>query len=849
MTTPTPMEATPSTNPPATSVPSATPAEPIESFALLGQLRNDEKGTSIPVPINYDIIRLFSEGLYQSPHKAIEELVSNSFDAGAHQVFVLLPRQGDDAPAKQDSLWVIDDGSGMDANGFKELWRVAESGKAAQTNGADQRRPIGQFGIGKLASYVLAWRLTHVSKVDNVFRYTSMDFRKVTGRFSNETPVSVALYEVDEAEAKSLLSEIEKRDPKAWDVMFGPEAKPAWTAAALSDFRDLMTKLRSGMLGWVLRTGLPLISDFEIFLNGTRLESPKIDYPVIVEVIVGGSGSSPDDIADGLGFESKGGGVAIPGLGIVTGVARLYEKPLEGKSEARGRSRGFFIKVRGRVINLDDELFGADAYNHSAWSRFAMEVHADGLRDHLLSSREGVRETPPVDALRSYLHGVFNKCRNAWEREQVHELIGLDIKTLLATAPASLASDPLLESVRSQLTEDRAESYYIQVPTDLKQEAIPQWLTDYEAAAKQQPFASLDIEPGNPYQPPAAYDAASRTLRINEAHPFVSKLVANSKNKTPATLFGSSEILTDALLREVGVDAATAIRLFELRDRALRILAGEGPADLREALRILDIADTDEDALEVAVGRALSTIGFKYARKGGKKGGTDGVLEAILGRQGETLADFKLVYDAKTTGDPSVAADKVDLGSLFDFCKVEKADFGFIVAKSYEGEKQLDSKIFRKIQVAKDDGKPITVLWTKQIKRLVDLHLKYGVTLSRVRNLFETCWNFTEVDTWLDALETDLARPEARVPLGELLKALEGIKSDALARPSIDVARTKSGALLPFEPERLKAALLAVQELVGNEWLEVDPLSNYVTMHTSASEIINRLNQVKQESS
>ena len=31
----------------------------------------------ISVPINYDIIRLFSEGLYRSPHKAVEELVSN----------------------------------------------------------------------------------------------------------------------------------------------------------------------------------------------------------------------------------------------------------------------------------------------------------------------------------------------------------------------------------------------------------------------------------------------------------------------------------------------------------------------------------------------------------------------------------------------------------------------------------------------------------------------------------------------------------------------------------------------------------------------------------------------------
>lgn len=37
----------------------------------------------IDVKISHRIIQLFSEGLYSSPNKAVEELVSNSFDAGA----------------------------------------------------------------------------------------------------------------------------------------------------------------------------------------------------------------------------------------------------------------------------------------------------------------------------------------------------------------------------------------------------------------------------------------------------------------------------------------------------------------------------------------------------------------------------------------------------------------------------------------------------------------------------------------------------------------------------------------------------------------------------------------------
>ena len=136
---------------------------------------------TIPVSINYDIIRLFSEGLYRSPHKAIEELVSNGYDAGAKRVHVLLPEQSEDETETSAPLWVIDDGHGMDARGFRQLWLIAESNKIGPQT-ANGRAPIGQFGIGKLAAYVLAWKLTHLSRVGGKLLLTSMDFHKVKGR-------------------------------------------------------------------------------------------------------------------------------------------------------------------------------------------------------------------------------------------------------------------------------------------------------------------------------------------------------------------------------------------------------------------------------------------------------------------------------------------------------------------------------------------------------------------------------------------------------------------------------------------------------------------------------------------
>ena len=51
------------------------------TFASIGS-----RTSEIEVVISYRIIQLFSDGLYTSPNKAIEELVSNSFDAGANNV-------------------------------------------------------------------------------------------------------------------------------------------------------------------------------------------------------------------------------------------------------------------------------------------------------------------------------------------------------------------------------------------------------------------------------------------------------------------------------------------------------------------------------------------------------------------------------------------------------------------------------------------------------------------------------------------------------------------------------------------------------------------------------------------
>ena len=129
----------------------------------------------IPVTISYRIIELFSAGLYSSPNKAFEELVSNSYDAMAKKVSVFVPQE-----KNADSvMWVCDNGNSMNPEELKQFWAIGESHKKDITE--SERMPIGKFGIGKLATYILARNLTIICKAnDGKYYGTVMDYDRIT---------------------------------------------------------------------------------------------------------------------------------------------------------------------------------------------------------------------------------------------------------------------------------------------------------------------------------------------------------------------------------------------------------------------------------------------------------------------------------------------------------------------------------------------------------------------------------------------------------------------------------------------------------------------------------------------
>jgi hypothetical protein len=86
--------------------------------------------------------------------------------------------------------------------------------------------------------------------------------------------------------------------------------------------------------------------------------------------------------------------VKLPELGKVWGNIRLYRMSLARSKEEYGRSYGFFVMVRDRLINPNDDKLTLNDPSYGTFYRSQFILNIDGLDEDLLADRERLkRET------------------------------------------------------------------------------------------------------------------------------------------------------------------------------------------------------------------------------------------------------------------------------------------------------------------------------------------------------------------------------------------------------------------------------------------------------------------------
>jgi len=769
-------------------------------FFQIGQQK-----AKIAVRISYKIIHLFSEGLYSSPHKAIEELVSNSFDAGAENVQVIVPL---DLGAKNASIAVIDDGVGMNEDGLKELWLIGVSNKRIPTKKPPKgRKQIGRFGIGKLATYVLANRLTHICKSGSRYFSTSMDFGEVptdeTLGIYDEKKINLPLRELTEAEAKEALAPWLQGSPKTPNptALFGKGAPKSWVVAILSDLKEMATEIQLGRLRWVLQTAMPLRPDFRLYLNSEEIQPSKLTAKRVGRWVLGKDleklpGPAPDDLTpDEDEHENKDSihryGLKDPVLGRITGFVEVYEDPLAGgKSDEIERSNGFFLYVMGRLVNVDDPGFGINRnlLRHGTFSRFRMVAHIDSLDEVLRSSRETFSKGILYTRAQNLLHGAFNRARVKLEEHEVEVSPGAQMASRLAAIPGSLTRRPLVGLVATAI-EGKSHPTLIRYPLDLPPEKQAVFVENLhtraaspEGLVREAQLVELSIE-----QRIAVFDVENGMLQINTLHPFVAHFLdefENKKQSLPLELLAMSEVLMEAHLYEQGLDEDVVRDVMARRDELLRYLArSTGKRTAHMVAQDLIDASTDKQKLEGELVTAFDTMGFDAVPLGGSNradGKADAHLAAANPGQEKRYA-VSLEAKSKEKVGKKVSADRVNISAVARHRDELKCDHALVAGPDFPTQKGERAALVKEIEADREQTKrTITLIRIVDLARLVRLVPLKRVGLDRIRELFETCRTPDECKAWIEQLEKEEV---SKVPYRDILETIWRLQNERPSEP------------------------------------------------------------------
>ena len=107
------------------------------------------------------LLELLGVQMYKHRDAAIAELVANSWDAGANNIWISIPNETNYDPFISEIL-IEDDGCGMDESDLQDKYLVIGRNRRTSENSDEfrGRKVMGRKGIGKLAGFGIAVNMT-----------------------------------------------------------------------------------------------------------------------------------------------------------------------------------------------------------------------------------------------------------------------------------------------------------------------------------------------------------------------------------------------------------------------------------------------------------------------------------------------------------------------------------------------------------------------------------------------------------------------------------------------------------------------------------------------------------------
>lgn len=795
----------------------------------------------VQVTLSNELVHLLSDQLYQSPSKAIEELVVNAYDADATECRIFVP----EVDQTQKFIVVYDNGTGMDREGLQNLWHIGRSNKRnEEIERRAKRKQIGKFGIGKLATYAIATKVTYLTRKEKSFLMVTLDFRHfATDPTGGNKPIELSVKEIIDWEIvdqEPIFREICNLTQINREVLFTEES-PSWTFVILEDLKEKASTLRIHRLRWVLSTAMPLDSDFHLTLNGNEVVSSKAAYEPIVKFKVTelspsrfeklNKKTNEDWIIKGDSLYSSSFPSGISGDIIVT-----EQSLLTGKSSDIGRSHGFFIRVRDRLVNEEDAYFGLREVTFDTFYRFRAVLKVDDLDNTIKASREGIGVSEQKDKLLHLLSTIFYEadgCRNQFfkneveaekrkkesERNYVNPRL---VEYPIADALASQSHDPITRGA------DADESwFYLEIDHNTDMKTLAQSLYVHPRTKYNYAY----IESGSSERI-VKFNPSSHTFFINSNHELVLEHIDNSRAKVLLEDFLTAEVLLEIYLRTSDISPHIIGAVLEQRDALLRSLAKDHPFSPNSISQSLLDSSADEYDLEVVLVEAARVLGFVAKHISGP-GEPDGIARFLEYPGGEK----KITLEAKSSrGTPQLS--QLDFAGLQEHVAKHEAHGCLLISPIYPGRDNGSAVSARAIE-----GQ--ISCWTiKQLARVVAATETRHFTARHVLDIVLKYFAPDEVSQAIDQLfqEPNWEIRNLYKAILEALRQLEGRLPDSPR--TLDMIAGEISREYPFRGISLEAVERAIGELAHASQGTLIYRGKTVLINGSQAEIERRLDGI-----
>ena len=431
-----------------------------------------------------------------------------------------------------------------------------------------------------------------------------------------------------------------------------------------------------------------------------------------------------------------------------------------------------FIRVRDRLINEGDPLFGLKPQVYDTFNRLDAQIRADNLDRVLTASRDSIEATRITEVFQALLLQVFQEADNRYKsylderktgkKEGEKQLTGKIVEPRLVEYP--LADALLTHNSDEKGTEADEGWFYIEkVPSADLARLVQQLYTEPRSKYQYQYIRRKQTDRIVQFIP------AEATFWLNEAHEFVQENMDSVPARQLLHDFVTAEMLLEVYMRERHIPPHLIGGILEQRDELLRSLAHDRSYSFQTIARNLRRSATDEHELEINLVVAMRALGFTASHISGS-GKPDGIGRYLDYPGGEK----KLTLEAKSSQNvPSLGA--IDFGGLHSHKVNCEADGCLLLAPSYSGSTREDNQA-----AVRAENLKISCWTVEQLAKFVELAEMRHFNATHIIKIVEKHFPPKQVEEAIDKLFSVPTWDNRRLYQGilKVLKDLDGRLSD-----------------------------------------------------------------------